>query len=195
MNHPKLQKLKGRFCFSNEDLQSLLELTPESARVISSRHTKGGFFIRLKRDFYVLNENWAHFGFEDFLRAANLILVPSYVSFMTALSFYELTTQVQKDFFENASLRRSLKTTVNHATFNYSKLNPKYYFDFIKQGDIFIATPEKAFIDIVYLNSFGKYRIDFSTIEVEKLDKNRLKNILKTFPKNTRNIAKNLCKI
>ena len=195
MNYKTLQKLKGRFSFCNKDLQNLLKLTPESARVIASRHTKDGFFIRLKRNSYVLNENWGHFSFEDFLKAANLILVPSYISFMTALSFYKLIPQGQQDFFESVSLSRSLKTTVNQVTFKYSKLCKKCYFGFIKKGDIFIASPEKALVDSVYLYSYGKYKVDFSSINVDTLDKNRLKGILKVFPENTRKITEKLCGI
>jgi predicted transcriptional regulator of viral defense system len=195
MNYKKLQKLKGRFSFCNKDLQNLLKLTPESARVIASRHTKDGFFIRLKRDFYVLNENWEHFSFEDFLKAANLILSPSYISFLTALSFYKLIPQGQGDIFESVSLSHSLKTKVDQVTFKYSKLCKKSYFGFIKKGEIFIATPEKAFVDLVYLYSFGKYKYDLSSINVDAFDKNRLKGILKAFPENTRKIAGKLCGI
>ncbi len=195
MNYKTLQKLKSRSYFNNEDLQNILKLTPESARVISSRHTKDGFFIRLKRDFYVLNENWGRFGFEDFLKTANLILVPSYVSFLTALSFYKLTNFAQQDVFESASLRRSLKTVISRTTFSYCKINNLYYFDFVKRGDIFIATPEKAFIDLVYLYSYGKYPVDFSAINIEKLDKNKIAALLKVFPKKTKDIAQKLCGI
>ncbi len=196
MNYTTLQKLKSRFYFNNEDLQNILELTPESARVISSRHTKDGFFIRLKRDFYVLSENWGRFCFEDFLKTANLILVPSYISFLTALSFYKLTNFAQQDVFESASLRRSLQTIVNHrVTFSYCKINSLYYFDFVKLGDIFIATPEKAFIDSIYLYSYGKYPLDFTAINIEKLDKNKITALLKVFPKKTKDIARKICGI
>lgn len=108
---------------------------------------------------------------QDFLRVSNFLQVPSDVSFTTALSLYEITTQVQRDFFESDSLRRSISYKIRGTIFNYYKIQKMYYFDFMKKEDIFIATGEKAFIDSIYLYSFGKYKMDFSAIDLERLDK------------------------
>lgn len=195
MRYAELRKLRDRLYFTLEDLQDLLGIKPESARVLCTRCNKKGIFIRLKRNFYVLNEKWDSFSQEDYLKISNLLQVPSYISFMTALSFYEITTQVQRDYFESVSVKRSVRFNINGITFNFYKLKKQYYFDFIKKGDIFIATKEKAFIDAVYLYSFGKYRLDFSSLDLDKLDKGKIKKILKVYPRKTRNIAKKLCGI
>lgn len=195
MNYAKLRKLKEGFYFGIEDLANLLKIKTASARVLCSRYIKKGYFVRLKRNFYVLNESWENFNKEDLLRITNMLQVPSYVSFMTALSIYELTTQVQKDFFESVSLKRSMNTDVKGIAFNYYKFKKQYYFDFIKKDDIFIASREKAFIDAVYLYSLGKYKLDFNSIDLNKLDKTKLKNILKVFPDKTKIIIKKLCRI
>ncbi len=195
MNYAKLWKLKEKFYFSVEDLQDLFKIKRESVRVLCTRYTKNGFFVRLKRNLYVLNENWENFDREDLLRMANFLQIPSYISFMTALSVYEVTTQVQRDFLESASLKRSIKADIKGVIFKYYKLKKQYYFGFVKKDNIFIATKEKAFVDAVYLYSFGKYKFDLESLDLDKLDEVKLKEILKAFPQKTKTIVKKLCRI
>ncbi len=195
MNYIKLQKLKSKLYFTIEDMVNLLTIKPESARVLASRYVKSGVFVRLKNNLYVLEQNWAAAPREYFLKLSNFLQVPSYVSFMSALSIYEVTTQVQRNFFESASLKRSRRFEVKGAVFNFYKLKKEHYFDFIKKEDMFIATKEKAFIDAVYLYSFGKYRIDFDSLDIDKLDKTKIRELLKVLPQKTKNIVTRLCKI
>jgi len=195
LRYPEIRKLKDKLYFTVDDLQELLGIKPESARVLCARYTRRGFFIRLKRNFYVLSEKWENFSTEDFLKISNILQVPSYISFMTALSLYEVSTQVQRDFYENASLKRSASFEVKGSMFNFHKLKKIYYFDFIKKDGIFIATREKAFVDSVYLYSFGKYKIDFSSLDLNKLDKDRLLAIMGEYPQKTRNIIQKQCRI
>ncbi len=195
MRYSELRDLRDRLYFTVEDLQDMLGIKPESARVLCTRYTKKGLFIRLKKNFYVLTEKWENLARDELLMLSNLLQVPSYVSFMTALSYYEVTTQVQRDYFECASLKRSVRFDIKGTVFDYSKLHKRYYFDFIKKGNIFIATKEKAFIDSIYLYSFGKYRIDFSSIDLDSLDKGRILDIIDIFPQKTRGIIKRICRI
>lgn len=195
MNLKTLRKLKEKVYFFPDELTDLLGIRPDSARVLCSRYVKSGLFIRLKRNLYCLSETWENFGRDGLLKTSNLLQVPSYVSFMTALYIYEVTTQVQRDFFENACVRRTLKTNIGGTIFNYYKLNKKYYFGFIKKEGIFIAEKEKAFIDAAYLYSFGKYKLDINSLDLKKLDRKKLKIYLKPFPRKTKNLVRKLCRI
>lgn len=195
MRYPSLQRLTNKLYFTSADVAGLLGIKPKSARVLCSRYSRQSLFVRLKRDFYVLDEKWRNRGREETFKIANYLQVPSYISFMTALSFYEVSTQVQKGFFESASLKRTVKYDQAGARFNYYKLSKAYYFDFVKVSDFFIATKEKAFADAVYLYSFGKYKIDFSALDIKKLDKARLKKIMAAFPAKTKKIIKRRCRI
>lgn len=195
MTYPELRKLREKTYFTVEDLRGLLTIKPESARVLCSRYVKNGFFVRLKRNFYVLNERWENLTREDYFKVSNILQVPSYISLLTALSFYEVTTQIQRDYFESVSLKRSVNYNIKGASFSFYKIKRNYYFDFVRENDIFIATKEKAFIDSIYLYSFGKYKIDFSSLDIDKLDKSRITEILKLYPQKTINIARRLCGI
>ncbi|MEO0093379.1 MAG: hypothetical protein ABIK93_05265 [candidate division WOR-3 bacterium] len=189
------EKLSPKLYFTLQDLANILKLKPESTRVLLSRYTKKGIFIRMKKDFYVLRESFKKFTAEDFFQIANLLQVPSYISFLTALNFYEVTTQVQRDFFESAALKRSKKFEIKGIVFAYYKIKKCYYFDFIRLGNFFIASKEKAFVDSVYLYSFGKYKIDFSALDLTKLDKSKINKIIKVYPDKTKAIVKKIWRI
>lgn len=193
--YQEVQKLKNKLFFTVSDVAGLLAIKPESAWVLCSRYVKNGIFIRLKNNFYILAQNWETLGQEDFFKLANYLQVPSYISFMTALTFYGISTQVQRGFFESASLRRSAQWEAGEATFNFCKLKKRLYFDFNKQGDYFIATREKAFVDAAYLYSFGKYTFDIDSLDLKKLDKKRLKVIAQPFPDKTKKMVRRLCAI
>lgn len=185
--------LRDKLFFTVGDLADILGIQRQSAWVLSSRYVKSGRFIRLKNNFYVLGENWRVMTRERFFELANFLQVPSYISFLAALSYYEVTTQVVRNYFESASLKRSAAFETWPAQFKYYKMKKDYYFSFEKKGSFFIATREKALADAVYLYSFGKYRLDFSAIQMAKLDKNELKRITRCFPEKTRVIMEKLC--
>lgn len=195
MNYDLLQNLQRNPFFTVGDLSELLKIKQVSARVLCNRYVKKNIFVRLKRNMYILDQSWQNFSREDFLQAANILQVPSYISFMTALSFYDVTTQIQRNFFESASLKRSVKFDIKETVFNYYKLKKLYYFNFVKKDNIFIATKEKAFVDSIYLYSFGKYKLDISSLDISKLDKNRLRKIVRIFPSKTRRVVNKICRI
>ena len=67
----------------------------------------------------------------------------------------------------------------------------QYYGEFIKENGIFIATPEKALADALYLTAFGKYKLDFSALEYGKIDYPRLDQILSAYPEGTTKLWRN----
>lgn len=192
---PISENLSRKLYFTTEDLAKLFEIKSESAKVLATRYTKKGIFIRLKKDFYVLNQNWQNYSINEYLKLANLLQVPSYISFMTALNFYEITTQLQRNFIESAAQKRTAKFDIQGTLFSYYKLKKSLYFDFIKRDGVFIAIPEKALIDSIYLYSFGKYKIDLNSIDLTKLDKRKLKALIKLYPNKTKIICQKLCRI
>ena len=195
MDYQSIRKLQKKLYFSLEDISDILEIKRASARVLCNRYAKQGLLVRLKRDFYTTEQNWEQFQRGDFFKIANRLQVPSYISFLSALSFYEATTQIQNTFFESASLKRSIRFSVRTSDFVFYKLKKEYYFDFIKQGEVFIATREKALIDAIHLYAFGRYALDLSAIDLNAFDKKRIKSIISVFPSRTRGVVEKLCKI
>lgn len=190
----ELEKLRNRLFFTSGDVAEAFNIKAESAWVTCSRYVRGGIFIRLKNNFYVLAENWRNVSGDGLFRIANYLQVPSYISFMSALSYYEVTTQVQRGFVESAGKRRSVKFKAGGAEFDFYKLDKRCYFGFERKNGIFMASKEKAFVDAVYLYSFGKYKIDTASLDIGKLDTGKIRQILKAFPQKTTATARKLCK-
>ena len=195
MNYAQIRRLREKFYFTAEDVSELLGIKPQSAWVLCSRYAAQGVFVRLKNNFYVLDERWLNFTREQLFGIANYLQVPSYISFMTALSYYEVSTQAQNDFFESASLRRSVRFEARGTAFNFYKLKKELYFDFSKKGAFFIAGKEKAFLDSMYLFSFGKYKIDTASLDFAKLEKKKIKGMLGRYPAKTKRIVEKVCRI
>jgi predicted transcriptional regulator of viral defense system len=149
---------------------------------------KNGLLIRVKRDLYVLKERWKYFTREQKLEIANLLQVPSYISLVSALDYYEITTQMQRDFIESVVLKRTKEVSIADTFFNYTKLSKNLYFGFEKVDNFFMATPEKAFLDAFYLMSLGRYQFDLTALDIDKLNKKLLTRILKKFPVFTQNM-------
>ena len=181
MKYNKLKKIKKLY-FTYQDIAKILSITEDSARVLCTRYVKQKYFIRIKRNFYILKERWDNITSNQRMELANILQVPSYISLMTALSFYEYTTQVQQKFIESISLYRTFTKDIEGTIFNYSKIKKDLYFGFSKKNNIFIASPEKAFIDSLYLNYLGKYNLDINSLNLEKIDRKSCENILKTYP-------------
>lgn len=195
MRYLALRELGNRLYFSSQDVSDLLGIKPPSALVLCSRYVEKGLFIRLKKDLYVLKERWQKNTVQEFFKLSNILQVPSYISLMTALSFYEVTTQVQRGVFESVCIKKSARYEIEGINFNFYKLKRELYFDFIKQDDFFIATKEKAFLDAVYLYSFGKYVFDIDSIDRRKLDMERVSLLLSNYPVKTKEAVLRICRI
>ncbi|PIU41930.1 MAG: hypothetical protein COS99_02840 [Candidatus Omnitrophica bacterium CG07_land_8_20_14_0_80_42_15] len=193
MRYQDLLKIKKLY-FSALDLASCLGIGFDSAKVTCARYTKAGFIVRIKRNFYILRERWDRLSSEELFSVANILEVPSYISFTTALSYYEISTQVQRDFIESACMRRTKSVSIAVRQFEFFKIKNLYYNSFVKKENFFIATPEKAFIDSLYLTVLGKYKLDTSAVDLDKLNKNKIEKMLKTYPARIRKLMESLWK-
>ena len=171
--------------FGHEDIARVLGITLQSAKVTANRYIKYGLLIRLKRNIYVLKEKWASIDREQEFLLANIIQVPSYISLMTALDYYEITTQVQQDFIESVAVKRTKGVEIDQKYFNFTKINTDLYSGFSRTRGFFIAAPEKAFLDAVYLMSFGRYSFDIPSIDFSKLNLEKIGYMGRLFPLRT----------
>ena len=172
--------------FDCGDIAKALGITPGSARVSANRYASQGFIMRVKRGIYVLSQRWYSANQEEKFLIANIAQVPSYVSLMTALEYYGITTQMQRGFIESVCQKRSREFTVWETVLRYTKIVKKLYFGFMRGKGFFIASAEKAFLDAAYLASLGRYSFDITSIDLSKLDKKKLEVLARAFPKRTR---------
>lgn len=190
MIYLRLKEIKRNY-FGYREVAKVLGITLPSAKVACARAIKNGILLRLKRDIYILKDKWDILDTEEKFALANLIQTPSYISLMTAMGYFEITTQVQRDFIESIVLYRSKEVKIEESVFRYTKINKGLYFGFMKNNGFFIATPEKAFLDAIYLMSLKRYRFDLTSIGFNKLNTGKIKTMIKQYPQKTQKLLEN----
>ena len=188
----KLQELNSikKIYFGYEEIARVFGISLDSAKVTASRYVRQGLLLRVKRNLYVRREVWNAATVEEKFSLANLAQVPSYISLTTALEYYEITTQMLRNFYESVAIKRTKEINLNGSVFRYTKLTSDLYFGFIKEKGVFIATPEKALLDAFYLMSYGRYSLDISALNAAKLDRDEIKRLSQVFPPRTRKMLK-----
>ena len=176
--------------FTSQEAAQALRISRLSAVVTCHRYTKNKLLIRLKRDLYMLPEKFENLDVPKQYALANRLQVPSYISLTSALSFYEITTQVQQSFFESIAVERTKSVEIRDTVFKYFKIQKKLYFGFVKKEDFFIASPEKAFLDALYFMSLSRYRLDLDALDIKKFNLKKLKEMSKNFPLITQKLVK-----
>jgi predicted transcriptional regulator of viral defense system len=181
MKYAELKDIKKLY-FGYEEIARALGVSQASAKVSASRYVRQNLLIRIKRNLYVLKDRWAALDRREKFVLANLAQVPSYISLMTALDYYEVTTQVQRGFIESIALKRTRTIEVDGDIFKYSKIDKRFYFGFSRADGFFIVTPEKAFLDAIYLTSLRRYSFDLSSIDFNKLNKAAIRSMARKYP-------------
>lgn len=123
------------------------EATSDAARVRINYYAKSGDLYRIRRGIYAKDKSY------NKLELATKIFTPSYVSFETVLGQAGVTFQHYNQIFVASYTKREI--TADGQVYSYKRIkdailtNPAG----IENKDNYsIATPERAFLDVVYLN-------------------------------------------
>ena len=193
MNFFELEK-NDKLILSTQDIANILSIKKESAKVAASRYTSKGLLIRLKQDFYITQNKFNNLTEVEFFRLANLLQTPSYISLTSALSYYNISTQQQQKFIESIAIKRAKNIQVKEVEFEFILIKKELYDNFIQKDDFFIALPEKALADAIYLTSLRRYNCDFEAINFKKINKRIVNYIIKKTNSRTIKFWSNLCK-
>jgi predicted transcriptional regulator of viral defense system len=161
-------------------IQALFNITRESAKTTASRLVERGILIRLRRDLYVLvNRKYSLFSL------ANAIYQPSVISLETALNYWGLIVQVPQIIFSVGL--ETHQCVVDNATFVYRRIDPFLFrFGQVRAEDFYIAGPEKALLDTLYMKSKGLVELLPEDVDMAKLDGERLNEYSQLFPETVR---------
>lgn len=181
MSYRKLQQFQGSL-FTSSDLAEAMGIQRSSAKVFCSRYVDQGLLIRLKRNLYIRSEDWSRLETTDLFRVANRLQVPSYISLTSALSYHEVTTQVQPGYLESITQNRTVQYEVRGTVFSYTRVQQTLYFGFQRVDGIFMASPEKALLDAIYLQYLGRYSLDMAALDLDKIRRDEWARLLKAFP-------------
>ncbi|MFZ0451943.1 MAG: type IV toxin-antitoxin system AbiEi family antitoxin domain-containing protein [Desulfatiglandaceae bacterium] len=184
MSYERLLLIAKPF-FSRDEVAHILGVQLDSASVLLHRYMKKGLVTRLKRGLYARTEVLERLEFPDLFRISNILQVPSYVSLYTALSFFGITTQMQRNYVEAISLKRTRYFRAGRFTFRFARIRHSLYGGFLREEGMFIASPEKAFLDVCYLASLGRYRPDIPSLDLGKLDRKKIDELADPYPSAT----------
>lgn len=191
-----LEKLNNssKLILTSNDIANILDIKKESAKVSATRLNKKNSLIRLKKDLYITKTKFQYLTEEKYFRIANLLQTPSYISLTTALSYHNITTQQQRNYIESIALKRTKNVTINDIEFTYTLIKKNMYQGFELKNDFFIALPEKALSDAIYLTSLKRYNCDFDAIDFNKINITSVSNYLKNANQKTILFWEKLCK-
>jgi predicted transcriptional regulator of viral defense system len=183
-------KIRDFPIFSSSQINSLTS----NAQVLKNQLTlwqKQGLVLRLKRELYILNEGDRKINpSRTFI--ANQLVSPSYISTEYALFFYGLIPEKVEDITSITTKKTTLIRN-GFGAFRYQHLNATCFIGFEQvkeQGgfSFFIATPEKAVVDFLYLNlsNFKPqdqdiFKFSYRFQNTQGLRKKRLRDFAKIF--------------
>jgi len=184
-----LQKLKGlnKTYFTVADLEKIAGLSRDSLYVLLNRLVRNGTLIRLKRGVYTPAFQGLELG-----KVANELYYPSYLSFESALSRYGILSQIPY-VLTFATPKTTKRTILAGKEVEYRQLKDDYFFGYTFERGIYIAEPEKAILDQLYMISRGKAASEIGEWSLVGLDKAKFLKYAKKFPKKVQNEAKKLC--
>lgn len=164
--------------FTTKTLRDLCGMDMPQATFFSllSRLTKQHVLQKIERDKYMLAAGRVH----DF-SLANFLYEPSYISLETALNFHSILAQFP---YEIASItpKKPIIKTWGGKTFRYVRMKRALFWGYELQHGFLIAQPEKALLDLLYLQFKGLASAHVDEMDLSKLDRVRLAAYAGRFP-------------
>lgn len=193
MKFDDLIKLIGQIPIISPNLLTKKGLDDKYLKVQFSRWVNSGKLIRLRRGFYVLPEKYRKIQlFEPYI--ANQLKNPSYLSLEKALEFHGL---IMEAVYVNTSVttKRPGSYKTAFGVFEYRHVKTDLFWGYLpvtmNKQTAFIATPEKALLDLVYLNKIRPNGGYIEELRLQNLDKFSLKKLMAYSAKyQTANVAK-----
>lgn len=108
----------------------------------------------------------------DEYEAASRMLFPSYVSLVSALRFHNLTEQIPRRIYVIGLRQHKTIQDLNGYVVEFIKVKKGLMYGYRKVDGTFVADPEKAVIDMLYLNRFIEYAEE--AVESGRMDRKKL---------------------
>ena len=168
------------------DLEKILGLKRASLYVTLHRLVRYGVLERLRRGVYHLALRPA-----DVPRIANLLYMPSYLSFESALARYGILSQIPYAV-TFATTRRSKRMTLGGTAVEFHQLRRDLFFGYTLENGLYVAEPEKALLDELYLVKRGKASLELSELRLDDLSLEKALAYATRFPPSVQETARKL---
>ena len=179
------QKINKPF-YAITDLEKITSLPRSSLYVALKRWVAGGIIERVAQGVYlpmgsvISTEN-----------VATQLYIPNYLSFESALAKYGVLNLIPYTV-TFATTRKTRKYILQKQEVEFRQIAPELFFGFEMRNGIYIASPEKAFLDELYFVARGKATLDFDELDIKKLSTKILEDYSKRFPAYVRSKMENM---
>lgn len=161
--------------FSFKDLLLFWGINAETAKSRVNYYVKTGDLYHLRRGLYAKDKNY------DRLEAATKIFTPCYVSFETVLASSGIVFQVYSQIFVASYQTKEVVMDGQKYSFKTMKDTLLLNNAGIENNENYsIASPERAFLDVCYLN------VDYHFDNLRPLDWEKVFDVLPAFGENQR---------
>ncbi len=182
-----LQKINKPF-YTIADLEKITSLPRNSLYVSLKRWESGGVIERVAQGIYIPMG-----GDISIENVAAQLYIPNYLSFEYALARYGILNLVPYTL-TFATTRKTKNYLLQKKRIEFRQISPKLFFGFEIKNGIYIALPEKAFLDQIYFVVRGKATLDIDELNMKKLSIKTLKNYSKQFPGYARSYMEKMIK-
>lgn len=165
--------------FLSLDIQRIFDVSRDTVEKFLARYIKKGLIIRLRKGYYCFS-TYLPSEFE----IANKIYQPSYISFDSALSQYQIIPETIYSV-TSATSQATREFKVNNLLYTYQKIKKDAYCGYRPQNiqgfTILIAEPEKALADYLYFIDLKKRNLGYERLDLKKINKEKLIKYVKLF--------------
>jgi predicted transcriptional regulator of viral defense system len=173
---------------SGREIARILNISPQNRKVMLSRLAKRKILRRLRRNLYEVSLKPS-----DILEVANSIYQPSYLSFTYCLGKLGIVNQIAYEI-EFATSRKTKRIQIRGRDVTFHKIKKDLFFGYTLKDDIFIAEPEKALLDTLYLKTKGLATINAKELNLRGIAKQRFLAMSKRFSPKVQQEARKLLK-
>lgn len=170
-----LRKINKPF-YTIADLEKITGLSRNSLYVALKRWETGEIIERISQGIYIPMG-----GNVSLENVAAQLYIPNYLSFESALTKYGILNLIPYTL-TFATTRKTKKYTLQKQKIEFRQISPELFFGFEMKNGMYIASPEKAFLDQVYFAARGKAILDFDEVDIKKLSIKSLKELSRKFP-------------
>jgi len=175
----EIKKFERKF-FTIEDLEKITGFKRNYLYLQLNRWIRLGVLERIAKGVYVpLGENI------EIEKVASFIYPPNYLSFESALASYGILNLIPYAF-TFATTRRTKVCKIKGREVTFRQVKESLFFGYEEKNGSYIATPEKAFLDQLYMVTKGLATLPMNEIDLKKLSKEKTKNLITFFPDNVR---------
>jgi len=177
----KILNQSGKTVFRLEDLKSLWQDSKLNTKITAKRMVEKGLILKLAKGYYALNKEY------NIYELANLIISPSYISFNSALFYWNISFQVSDTVNSVALLNYEKK--IEDKIYKYYAMKKNLFYNsrgIIWRGNVSLASPERAILDSCY---FG---LLFNVDREEKINFTVLREISSFYPKSVQQKVKKI---